>query len=562
MTKQLRWLHISDIHFKNISKLDQKDAFLRIRNDVKKRKSAGCGPNLIFVTGDLTHSGKTEDFKQVNQLLAQLCDEAGIPRKCVFFCSGNHDSDISLAPVLIQGCWVSFTDISAFQRFLNSAEYSALKERQAAYRSFVRNFRGDSGNFDKHELHAASTIPFGDMKIVVVSVNSSLLAEGGLADQGRLQLCIRSLEDLCAGIPKNDLVFALMHHPFEWLTNFEADRAEAVLFNSADVLLRGHLHQPKLSGSFRGGIVSAAGAVWEVDAYDYEYGFGCLTIDTLSCKIESVRFVQSTGKWMSNSEELILPRDRDEMCTPAAILKQLRDSLKFPAQVAAALSGYTSELMITSSGTSNYVSTERILAESTKAGHIPAAGIIRVGRILMFYGHERMREVLHDEMESLVEYDKTLQQESKDHPDVAFDVRYREAAAEKLTRSSTVRVESWTTRLLERLVAEGNAEEIMHLRDDSSDSLLNQLKANIPGRRDPYDAWCAINGPDFDYVELEILTTRLAVKGTFDLAALALDEASKRFPSDSRRLDAVAKIIATELGNPTIYTKFQKAVKA
>jgi hypothetical protein len=173
-----------------------------------------------------------------------------------------------------------------------------------------------------------------------------------------------------------------------------------------------------------------------------------------------------------------------------------------------------------------------------------------------------MREVLHDEIDSLVEYDKTLQKESKDHPDFAFDVKSREAAAEKLARSSTIRPESWTTRLLARLVAEGNAEEIMHLRDDSSDSLLNQLKANIPGRRDPYDAWRAINGPDFDYVELAILTTRLAVKGTFDLAALALDEASKRFPSDSRRLDAVAKIIATELGDPTIYTKFQKAVKA
>src|SRR5262249_31228225 len=157
-----------------------------------------------------------------------------------------------------------------------------------------------------------------------------------------------SLEDLCAVIPKNDLVFALMHHPFEWLTNFEADRAETVLFNSVDVLLRGHLHQPKLSGSFRG-IVSAAGAVWEVGACDYEYGFGYLTIDTLSCKIESVRFVQSTGKWMSNSEELILPRDRDELCTPAAILDELKGSLKFPAQVAAVLSGYMSELMITSS---------------------------------------------------------------------------------------------------------------------------------------------------------------------------------------------------------------------
>jgi hypothetical protein len=44
MTKQLRWLHLSDIHFRGKSKLDQNDAFARIRTDLARRTAEGNGP--------------------------------------------------------------------------------------------------------------------------------------------------------------------------------------------------------------------------------------------------------------------------------------------------------------------------------------------------------------------------------------------------------------------------------------------------------------------------------------------------------------------------------------
>lgn len=173
------WLHLSDIHFRAKSKLDHDDVFKRIRTDLGKRGSDGCGIDLIFVTGDIAYGGQATEFAEVSDRLIGLCEDFNLPRKRVFFCPGNHDSDRGLAPTLLKGCWGDFLNLTDFQEFLATSEYRALTERQAAYRAFVRSFRGDDGGFDKHELHAFAALSLEDLRVGVFSINSSLLAAGG-----------------------------------------------------------------------------------------------------------------------------------------------------------------------------------------------------------------------------------------------------------------------------------------------------------------------------------------------------------------------------------------------
>ncbi len=564
MRKQVCWLHISDIHFRAKSKLDHTDAFKRIRSDLGERRAQGLGPDFIFVTGDIAHAGRAAEFDEISDRLIQLCEDSNLARERVFFCPGNHDSDRRLAPILLRGCWSACHSMADFQAFLATAEYTALTERQAAYRAFVRGFRGDDAGFDRHELHAFAEISLDDLRVGVLSVNSALLAEGGPMDKGRLQVCARILEDYRAGPRIHQLAFTLIHHPFEWLAPFEADRAETLVLESADVVLRGHLHQPRLVGSVSGGIVSAAGAVWEASAGDYEYSIGSLTFDTLTCQIQTVRFVQQSDRWMSSYARATLPRDRDHNCTPGAIRAELGEALMFPAQVAGVLSGYTSELVITVSGSPNYSSTERILIESigSEGRDLPALGVIRAGNLLTFYGSQHLRAVLGSQAASLAAYDRMLQDACATDPDFAALVNAREADAEKLMRRVPSSARSWSIALMARLVAEGDVIRLAVITEHDDTPFVARLKASLAGgARDPFEAWQAAGGPELAYDELAAIATRLAVKGTADLARLALSEAARRFPIEARRLDSVAKIVASELSASEVYAEFQQTVR-
>src|SRR5205085_6577638 len=127
-----------------------------------------------------------------------------------------------------------------------------------------------------------------------------------------------------------------------------------------------------------------------------------------------------------NLRTAAISRDRDERCTPSLVWSELKGSLRYPAQIAAVLSGYSSELVAQTAGGLTYVSTERILAEHIRS-HVdtPALGVTRVGTLLMFYGHGRLGLVLRSELDVLHAYDQMLESESQRDADFAMLVRSR-----------------------------------------------------------------------------------------------------------------------------------------
>ena len=563
MRKEIRWLHISDIHFRGKNQIDQGDAFRRLSDDISARIAGGKALDLIFVTGDIVHSGQAPDYVKVAAHLSQLCAVAKLPPSRVLFCPGNHDSDNGVAPVLMRGCWSTFQDLSKFEAFLATDEFEPLKARQKAYRDFITRFRGDACGFDSHHLHAVLHIPLDDVRVSILSVNSCMLAEGGKEDVGRLQVALRVLEARCKELGEGDICFALIHHPFEWLVPFEADRAEAAIFDTADIVLRGHLHRPKVGLSLRGGIASAAGALWEEAAGDYEYGHGVLSIDSLSCDVETTRFVQQTGKWMTTTESAFFERERITSCSPGIVAARLPRTFAFPEQIAAVLTGHTTEMMMILSGTPNYVRGEMVIAAGLSVAPPPAAlGVLKVATMIRFYGLPKLDAILASELAALAAYDSELLHAAGADPEFADLARAKESASVRLSRalpSETV----WTARLLARLVAERNMDAISALQEHTGGPLLARLRASIAaGSRDPYESWLAIGAPPLDRSELVAIATRLAERSTADLAVRALTDATIRFPAEVAGLRELARLVATAAEDPSVYSNFRAAAEA
>ena len=144
MRTVLRWVHLSDIHFKWSDKLDQESGLRQIEKDIETKKKSGWVPDLIFITGDLANAGYENEYAIINEFLKKLGKKLNLPPSRFFFCPGNHDVNRDLRPFLFAGCVAKLKDESETDKFLNSPEYENLLERQAAYWNFVEDFYGES----------------------------------------------------------------------------------------------------------------------------------------------------------------------------------------------------------------------------------------------------------------------------------------------------------------------------------------------------------------------------------------------------------------------------------
>jgi hypothetical protein len=107
-------------------------------------------------------------------------------------------------------------------------------------------------------------ITIGAITIHVAGVCSSW-ASWCDEDKGRLLIGRAQLHKVLEGAERADLSIALMHHPWDYLADFDAAEARELVHRRCDVLLRGHLHRGEGAARVRpdgGALELAAGASW------------------------------------------------------------------------------------------------------------------------------------------------------------------------------------------------------------------------------------------------------------------------------------------------------------
>jgi hypothetical protein len=111
-------------------------------------------------------------------------------------------------------------------------------ERQAAYLTFAQTF------------HPGLTVPWWSERPVIrgltvhlAGLNSAWLSASD-ADRGNLVLSRWQCNQLLAGADEADLTIALMHHPWDFLSEHDQESEEEIR-RRCGVILHGHLHQQK-----------------------------------------------------------------------------------------------------------------------------------------------------------------------------------------------------------------------------------------------------------------------------------------------------------------------------
>nr|WP_121272666.1 metallophosphoesterase [Pedobacter schmidteae] len=263
MSKKINWLHFSDLHYgqkgQNILLPKLKKELFR---DLERLKEEIGKFDVVFFTGDLTFSGKKEEFDELNVFLNELWkvfNQMGCNPYLIAI-PGNHDllrPDLRHPIVKVLRRYSHDKETKAeFWEYFQEAGYSELLNQ-----CFV-NFTSwyNDITIPKPDLQygmipgdISAVMTFDELKLKVVGLNTAFLEFTNEDYKGKLAINPLQIHALTSSDPltwanEADISLLLTHHDMKWYEpeslgfyNSEINPPETY-FNH----LCGHLHEPSM----------------------------------------------------------------------------------------------------------------------------------------------------------------------------------------------------------------------------------------------------------------------------------------------------------------------------
>lgn len=279
------WLHLSDFHFKGGEQWDARIVFRHLIEDIQKRTA--CDPALetidfVFITGDLSFSGRPDQYQEARRFLRELKSTIGTRKDHFFIVPGNHDVNWNNIGSLAKRALLKnreavntiYLDINARRTYL---------ERFKDYRTFI-NSEYRSMKLENDDVFYVTHRRVEDQVIRIIGLNSAWASEETEDGEfGKLILGDVQVRKALASSrrTKADLTIVLLHHPLEWLAEFDRRDCEPLCYGGCDLLLHGHLHETGLSTLKQPGrraTLVGAGACYLSRDWPNSYNLGCLNL--------------------------------------------------------------------------------------------------------------------------------------------------------------------------------------------------------------------------------------------------------------------------------------------
>ncbi len=277
----ITWLHLSDIHFQESEVYSANIVLKALLHDVREHTENGLTPDLIIITGDIAFSGKADEYALAGKFLDDLLEATRVPKERLFIVPGNHDVDRAAISLLAEGATAILNTRDGVNRFLtNAVDRNLVFRKFHNYENFINSYLGQ-GWFDPASYFYVKEVELAQLRIAILGLNSAWLSN---SDQDRNHLVLGESQVRAAlNTAKNaGLRIAIMHHPLDWLQDFDRQDVEPLLSDGCDFLLHGHMHQLSLLQARTPdseSMLLAAGACYKTRQYPNSYNLVCLKPD-------------------------------------------------------------------------------------------------------------------------------------------------------------------------------------------------------------------------------------------------------------------------------------------
>jgi Calcineurin-like phosphoesterase len=270
--KQVTWLHLSDWHQKG-SDFDRRVVRDALIKDIEGRER--IDPELsrvdfVIFSGDLAFGGKPTEYAAARQyLLDPVLDAVGLERSRLFVVPGNHDlSRETVYEMLPTELQRPLDSDASVQKWLDGQKRARTLEPFEAYRDFVSQYTGQPAP----DYASIVRLDVSGTLVALLGLNSAWMnarnkdLEGEVNDYGYTLIGEPQIHDSLAQIADAELRIAVVHHPFDWLREFDRNRTEARLCRECHFILRGHVHNPQvyvMGGTEGDCVIIPAGASYD-----------------------------------------------------------------------------------------------------------------------------------------------------------------------------------------------------------------------------------------------------------------------------------------------------------
>lgn len=580
MRTDLKWFHISDMHFRGFQSFNRKELANCLLDAARENFAKGWKPDFVAISGDIAYSADQGQYSDATCFLEELLQTLELDRDRVSMCPGNHDIDRSVNHYLFQGCRKAIVSASDIEEFLQSPEQAALLKRLASYREFRETYLTSASQLtlDSRSIHAVNRMIIDGLGVQLWEINSAWLGYGGGEDLEKLVVGSLSLSQSIKSCPPNEgcVVFGIVHHPFHWLASYESDHIEAICCENFDFLLHGHIHKPTTKTMIVNGgrtILLSAGALQQDYERGYQFCFDTYNIADGTLTVESHLYVADERRWYvyTNVLEVEPPSSSSLVATDVyeELLRRQPDFIA-PAHMCTVICGIKSEIAFYWNGSPSFYSP--VLLQQGEASDVESAVSLRqFQRIIRFYGKNAMNRVFAEHASLIGEYDGFLKREFGADPAFKTNLTAREEEAQTILKTGVADTSatSFIQLGLRRAIAtEDMAATLRYLtlvKADNASPIHAEIQrfdvriADLPEGVSLYETWLESGGSDdFSFTEYCAIIKNLPVDSKPQLVRRTILRCAELYPSESaERLEEIVRNLTSQYGDKTLYEQFK-----
>lgn len=294
------WLHLSDLLLRRWDLDDPEACRSTLLQDIKACiNQHGIQLDLVFISGDVAFDGRHFEYALAEAFFDELLYTVGLTKERLFIVPGNHDIDRSRISPGARLISKGLTHRELVERLLNSPEDRHLMMRRfKGYADFVNSYFDDLYCFDDREFFYSRVVDLVKKRVGILGLNSVWSCAGDSDQHDGLILGVHQVRTALARVKDADLRIALMHHPFEWLREFDRNRSGSLLLAHCDFVLHSHVDSTTIvqgtSPDHRAIVIGVTPCPLQLEL-DNAYNLVQLDLESATAMIYLRRYVEKQG---------------------------------------------------------------------------------------------------------------------------------------------------------------------------------------------------------------------------------------------------------------------------